>query len=207
MGVQGHLDLLMRHVRSTADTVLETRVEKALAATQSLRAILDGILDVRLLEEQRLPLSLGPTPVRALLEDAIGTLEGAGAAKEVGLGLRIDGEPVAVLDRRFVTRAIENLLSNAIRHSDRGTEVEVVAIESGDRITIEVADRGEGISDALKDRVFQKFGGVAGAQSGGRRGYGLGLFLVRLVAEAHGGSVAVRDREGGGTVFALVLPK
>jgi two-component system, OmpR family, sensor kinase len=58
----------------------------------------------------------------------------------------------------------------------------------------------------VRDRLFQKFGGVAAQKTNQRRGYGLGLYQVRMVADAHGGSVHAGDREGGGTTFAVVLP-
>jgi K+-sensing histidine kinase KdpD len=58
----------------------------------------------------------------------------------------------------------------------------------------------------VRERLFQKFGAVTAHKSNQRRGYGLGLYQVRLVADAHGGSVRAGDREGGGTTFAVVLP-
>ena len=61
--------------------------------------------------------------------------------------------------------------------------------------------------DSLKQELFQKFGASSAESGDRRRGYGLGLYLVRLVAEAHGGSVSIADRQGGGTTFALTLPQ
>jgi len=71
---------------------------------------------------------------------------------------------------------------------------------------VEIADRGPGIPDALKTEVFEKFGSVEAKRDTARRGYGLGLYLVRLVLAAHEGSVSVSDREGGGSVFHVFLP-
>jgi signal transduction histidine kinase len=206
VGIQGHLDLLKRQVDALDSSALAVRVSKALASTNDLRRILDGMLDVRLLEEQRLPLELESTHVSIILEDAISTLEGAGLAKKVTLRLSVQGEPVARIDRRMTTRAVENLLSNAIRHTKSESEIDVSATVHAERVTIAVADRGEGVQDALKEKMFEKFGSVAARHGGTRRGYGLGLYLVRLVAEAHGGAVSVSDREGGGAVFTLTLP-
>ena len=72
--------------------------------------------------------------------------------------------------------------------------------------SIEIADRGPGIPDALKTEVFEMFGSVEAKRDTARRGYGLGLYLVRLVLAAHQGTVRVSDREGGGSVFRVFLP-
>jgi signal transduction histidine kinase len=74
-------------------------------------------------------------------------------------------------------------------------------------VQIDVADRGPGVPQTWRSRLFEKFGSVEGKQGAVRRGYGLGLYLVKLVATAHGGSVCVLDRPGGGTVFRLTLPR
>jgi signal transduction histidine kinase len=74
-------------------------------------------------------------------------------------------------------------------------------------VEIEIADRGPGIPDEFKQAIFEKFASVESATGNARRGFGLGLHLVKLVAAAHGGQAAVSDREGGGTVFRLFLPE
>ena len=70
---------------------------------------------------------------------------------------------------------------------------------------MEVADRGPGIPPEARAQLFEKFGSVEAQQGGRRKGIGLGLYLVKLVAEGHGGTVSVADRPGGGTVFRLTL--
>lgn len=207
LGIQGNLELLQTLTAAPEYGPLTARVEKAIASTNELRAILDGLLDVRLLEEQRLPLRIEPTPVRPMLEEAIASLEGAAAARSLALHLDVDDGLVADVDRRLVRRAIENLLSNAVRHSPRASAIEVRALAVDGGIRFEVADRGTGVPDGLKRELFQKFGPTTAASGDGRRGYGLGLYLVRLVAEAHGGFPGVADRDGGGAVFTLTLSR
>ena len=72
-------------------------------------------------------------------------------------------------------------------------------------VEIEVADRGPGIPDELKGSLFEKFGSVEVKRGGVRKGFGLGLYLVKLVAQGHGGEVSVEDRPGGGSVFRMIL--
>lgn len=206
-GIKGNLDLLQHLTKAPEYGPLTARVERAIASTRELSAILDGLLEVRLLEDERMPLNVEATPIRDILKEAVLSLEGAAAAKAVTLDLGADEHAVVGLDRRLVRRALENLLSNAIRYTPAGSSIEVRAFESEDGFRFEVADRGEGVPDGLKQELFQKFGASSAESGDRRRGYGLGLYLVRLVAEAHGGSTSIADREGGGTIFALTLPR
>ena len=107
-------------------------------------------------------------------------------------------------------RLVGNLVENALLHTPAGTPVTVsvkgsdLAFEHGAAV-LEVADRGPGVPEELRQRIFERFtrGGGDSAPSGGS---GLGLAIVRAVAEAHGGSVAVEDAEGGGARFVVTLP-
>lgn len=92
------------------------------------------------------------------------------------------------------------------KYSPAGSTVRVAVRPSGSQVQIEVADRGAGIPNGLKEQLFQKFGSVESARGEARRGVGLGLYLVKLVATAHGGRTLVRDRRGGGTAVGLLVP-
>jgi signal transduction histidine kinase len=84
--------------------------------------------------------------------------------------------------------------------------VRVSVKEAAQAVEIEIADRGPGVPERLKTELFKKFGSVEAASGGVRRGFGLGLYMVDLAAKAHGGWATVRDHEGGGTVFGIVVP-
>ncbi len=114
------------------------------------------------------------------------------------------GEP-ALLNEKLVRRAIENLLGNALKYTPSGKDISVAVHRFPDSIAIEGADRGPGIPADMKASMFQKFGSVEAKKGGVRKGFGLGLYMVKLVAEGHGGSVEVLDRVGGGALFRLVL--
>ncbi len=102
-------------------------------------------------------------------------------------------------------RLAANLVENALIHTPGGTPVTVSVRREGDSAVLEVSDRGPGVPDAMRERVFERFarGGGDAAPSGGS---GLGLAIVRAVAEAHDGSVELADAEGGGARFTVRLP-
>jgi len=105
-----------------------------------------------------------------------------------------------------VRRAVENLVANGLRYTRSGTGVDICLKRRNGDVEIDVADRGPGIADELKGELFRKYGSIEARVGQARRGNGLGLYLVRLTTEAHGGSVSALDREGGGTIFRISLP-
>ena len=100
--------------------------------------------------------------------------------------------------------AIHNLLDNAIKFSKNGDTIEVRAFEDGSTLAIEVADTGPGIPEDDLPHVWEEL--YRGISARGIPGSGLGLALVRAVAERHNGEVNLRSRAGKGTVFSLKLP-
>ncbi|MFZ5476535.1 MAG: hybrid sensor histidine kinase/response regulator [Myxococcota bacterium] len=166
-----------------------------------MRVLLEDMLRIRLLEEGRLVPNRARLPARVLVDDALkGVLPGA-AARGVTLNPGTPVEIHTVVDPVLVGRALENLLSNAIRHAPRDSTVDVEVACEHDRVSFSVSDRGPGVSATARPHLFEKFGtGDPG------RGFGLGLYLVRLVANVHGGDVQALDREGGGTCFRMNLP-
>ena len=202
-GLDGFLQVLRRG--ASADGQQEM-VDWALLAAQNLRDTVEDMLKVRMMEESQLELHRHRIHLRRLAEQAADSLRGDAEARQ--LALRISGEDIEVVaDEALLRRAVENLVANGLRYTRSGTGVDVtVGTCSAGEIGIEVADRGPGIADALKSTLFEKYGSVEVRSGQARRGNGLGLYLVRLTAEAHGGKVVALDRPGGGTIFRITLP-
>ena len=103
-------------------------------------------------------------------------------------------------------RLAGNLVENALIHTPGGTPVTVSVRSEGRSAVLEVADRGPGVPDALRPRVFERFARGSSDGSAPRGGSGLGLAIVKAVADSHGGSVELTDAEGGGARFVVTLP-
>ena len=102
-------------------------------------------------------------------------------------------------------RLAGNLIENALLHTPPGTPVTVSLRREGDSAVLEVADRGPGVPERLRERVFERFASGAGDGASGR-GSGLGLAIVKAVADAHGGRVELSEADGGGARFRVTLP-
>lgn len=131
-------------------------------------------------------------------------LLGVAAEEAARIDAPVDGAPVTVLgEERLLRRALRNLLENARRYG--GTDINVITEVHAGRALVRVCDRGPGVPLAMRERIFEPFFRLPGhtEQAGG---VGLGLSLVKQIAERHGGSVFCEAREGGGSCFVLSLP-
>lgn len=110
------------------------------------------------------------------------------------------------VDTEAVRAAVDALIENAVKHTEEHQSIEVSAVALGDDLVIEIADRGPGVPEDAIDRIFDRFARGDHARTRATGGAGLGLAIVRAVAEAHGGDASVRTRRGGGASFMLRLP-
>ena len=131
-------------------------------------------------------------------------LLGLAAEEAARVDADVDGPPLQVRgDERLLRRALRNLLENARRYG--GDEVKVELARTAAGAEARVCDRGPGVPDSLRERIFEPFYRLPGhAEQAG--GVGLGLSLVRQIAQRHGGSVRCEARPGGGSVFVLAVP-
>lgn len=130
-------------------------------------------------------------------------LLGLAAEEAARCGAEAGGQPVTVRgDPRLLRRLVRNLLENAVRHG--GAPVEAQVDEVGGRARLRVCDRGPGVPESERERIFAPFYRPAGAAADG--GSGLGLALVRQIARRHGGDARCLPRDGGGSCFEVDLP-
>ncbi|TMK92731.1 MAG: HAMP domain-containing histidine kinase [Actinobacteria bacterium] len=160
--------------------------------------LVDDLLDLDRLRRGQLQPEREPTDVGELADRVALELPSLS-----GHPIRIESEPMLVdVDRAKVERIVENLLNNAARHTPAGTPVQVLITEQGHGVVVVVEDEGPGVSDDIKDEIFEPFRQGASA----RGGVGIGLSLVQRFAELHGGTASVEDRPGGGARFVVTLP-
>ena len=173
-----------------------------------LTRMITGYLDITRLESGATELRRSAIKLEPLLERILLMLDPVAAQSGIKLVRKFAPDLPAVLaDPDLLSRAVENLVSNAIKYSASATEVTLATSSDEEAVYIEVADQGYGISESDLSRIFEKFYRVPRVQDAGVPGTGLGLALVREIAELHGGSVTVRSQVNVGSTFTLRLPK
>lgn len=140
------------------------------------------------------------TPFERLDLTALAAEECARAGADLDADLvSLEGSP------KLLRRMLRNLLDNALRHGGAETPVEVSLKRAGAQVTLVVCDGGPGVPEAVREAIFEPFFRLPGVREG-EGGFGLGLALVRKIAERHGGSVRCEGRAGGGACFRVILP-
>jgi signal transduction histidine kinase len=172
--------------------------------------LVDDLFELSRLHAGRLPLQRAPASVYDLVSDVISDMSPVARERGVVVTAHGDLDQTLVVDHRQLVRALENLLSNAVRFSPAGAMVEIGVLNRDDVTEIAVIDSGGGIAPADLDRVFEAGwrgddARTAGQADGVHAGAGLGLAIVKSIVEAHGGTVTARNVEGG-SCFALALP-
>ncbi|HEV2078568.1 MAG TPA: CHASE3 domain-containing protein [Allosphingosinicella sp.] len=175
--------------------------------SERLVRLINDILDIEKIESGKMDFDIQPVPLFPLAEQVIQA--NAAYANEYGVSLRLDAkdEGATVLaDPDRLVQVLTNLISNAAKFSPKGEEV-VITIEPGTRThRISVADKGPGISDDFKTRIFSKFAQADASDTREKGGTGLGLSIVRQIVLGLGGSVSFDTEESQGTTFHVDLP-
>jgi two-component system, OmpR family, sensor kinase len=199
--VQAELDLALREPRTSEE--LEAALRSISEEMERLRRLTEDLLVLARSDRGRIPVHRTDVDVSDILERV--AAEFGERAARAGVRILVSGSLVrARLDGDRVRQAVENLVANAIRHAGRGGVVEVWAERDAETLRIVVLDPGSGFADDVLDRAFEPFARADDDRASD--GAGLGLAIVRAVAEAHGGSASARNLEGGGAEVSVHMP-
>jgi signal transduction histidine kinase len=204
--IQGHVAALGEGLADDDPRQTSRRVVAQEAAR--LTQLVDNLLLLSRLEMPDFSLERRPVSLEAVAEDAILQLFDLAEAQNVTLSLqRQVGLPRIMADRARLKQVLINLLDNAIKYNRPGGEVTVRLGADQERVTVQVADTGEGIPAQDLPHIFAKMYRVERRRGRYVEGSGLGLSIVQRIVEQHQGSVSVESREGAGTTFTVSLPR
>lgn len=195
---------LLQHPAIINDEVRRSKTVRALSERAGqMSALLDDLHVVFELERGELELNIEPVILGTVVTDAVARVHGAEARVVVDFD---PGLGAIQADRRRLTQAVASLINNALRHTPHDANVGISLYGTATEIVIEVADTGPGIEGSDRDRIFDRFHSGT-STDGGREGLGIGLFLARAIAEAHGGLITVASLPAAGSTFAIRLPR
>ena len=196
------------------DTVgkLNDKQSRYLATVQKnayrLKALVDDLLDVSRIEAGTLELTLLDLDIGDEIEDTVQFMQSLISDKQIALTIEIPpGLGSIKADRLRFSQVMTNLLSNACKYSPRGSEVKVSVSERTDALQVDVSDQGIGISINDQERLFTKFFRADNSSTREVSGTGLGLYITKLLIEAHQGTIWTESEPGQGSKFHFTWMK
>ncbi len=219
LGMVSHeLQAPLASIRGSATTLLQEEADLNAAEMRQffriieqeasrMRNLISDLLDVARIETGTLSFAPGPADVARLVDEARNTFLSSGAGNDLHIALPPD-LPWVVADHRRIVQVLDNLLSNAARHSPDSSAIRVAAVREDIHVAISIADDGVGVPAERLPHLFRKFSHLDGEDRGrGHGSSGLGLAICKGIVEAHGGRIwAKSDGQGLGARFTLTLP-
>ena len=189
----------------------EEGMQRILASSHNeldnLTSYFSKLRDITLSDATEIPLVKSRFSLRSLIEECIGK-QNIPAGKEVKMDIVAEGDVEAWADRMHIGNIVCNLLENAIKYSREVVTIRIdYRLREDGMLQITVTDNGIGIAKADQRYVFDKFYRSETAKDKSIPGIGLGLSYVKLLVEAHGGTITFESTEGEGTTFIILIPQ
>jgi signal transduction histidine kinase len=198
-----NLRVLKRPGHALNDESRET-LEDAILSAEALNRMANNLLDVSRLEDDKMPLQRAVwdlTQMACEVCSALGTLD-----RDRHIDIESPRVVAVTCDGALVRRVVENLVANGIGHTPSGSHLRISIAGGDDRVRVAVHDEGPGVPAEARERIFEKFESVETQWTRSYHSAGLGLAFCKLAIEAHGGSIGVDSRVGGGSTFWFELP-
>lgn len=179
------------------------------ATSQSMLGMVNELLDVVTIESGELKLNLEATNLASLIEKSV-YIVNIEAAKKKSQITFLPPPPASVVqvDPAKIKQVVDNLLTNAVKYSPPGSQITVHMFYATDRTSFGfgVKDKGPGIPDNERDKLFKDFGRLSAKPTGGEKSTGLGLAICRKIVDAHGGTIIAANQPEGGCEFRATFP-
>ena len=207
-GMLGFAELLL--IKANQDNLdketLINGLQPIFSSAEQMSSLINSILDISKLEADEMPVSLTAVNGLQLIKDLCGQF--GPQAEGMGVNLSFEAESDAIMiraDKELLSRILQNLLTNAFKHTATGTNVTVSVKRHDSNVVFCVADNGPGIPEEYRDKIFGKFFQIETDTKGKKYGVGLGLAFCKMAAEAQGGSIWVESQHGKGSTFKVSL--
>jgi signal transduction histidine kinase len=196
-----HLELL----RENTGGEIAKDVDAAIDGATALHRLTNSFLDLTRLEAGRMPVRRSVTDLSALAYSVVSAIHVLQPARDLAVEMR--GDCSCNCDPELTRRIIENLVSNAMKHTKIEGQVRVVVSGSPDRAYIAVHDEGPGVPPEKRTTIFEPYSAEGLRSATGYESSGLGLAFCRLAVGAQGGTIRVEDGTPRGSVFIVELPR
>jgi signal transduction histidine kinase len=201
------MQVLLAHLEQLRDDVRGDSIEHvdgAIGGVTTLSRMTTSFLDVSRLEAGRMPVTRSRTDLAALAQSVVDSVRILQPARDISVD--VDGPSICSCDAELTRRVIENLVINAIKHTDAAGRVRVMLTGSKSRMRLAVHDEGPGVAPEKRSAIFEPFSAESLRSASGHESSGLGLAFCRLAVQAQGGSIRVEDGTPRGSIFIVELP-
>ncbi|MFH1151171.1 MAG: PAS domain S-box protein [Actinomycetota bacterium] len=202
--VKGYANTLLEYIDRMSPELIQEILHDVDISTDRLTRYVEQLMDVSRVEQGRLQVQRLESDMDMLIKMAVEDMRVMGFSNEFSIRLAVPSAPVEIDPEKFL-QLLGILLDNAVKFSPEGSPIEIQVERDTDEVTVSVLDRGRGIPEEDRALVFDRFYQVEDVAHHSKPGMGLGLYIACRIAEAHGGAIEVRGREGGGSVFRFTL--
>jgi PAS domain S-box-containing protein len=203
--IRGSLGLLAGGRMGELPDRAASLVNVAVQSTERLTRLINDLLDLERMEAGARPIEMSALDARAVMESAVRQIQGMGATMGVDVAI-VEAEGRVLADEDRVIQTLLNLISNAIKFSERDATVWLYAAVEGDQVHFRVRDDGRGIPADKLDSIFERFEQVDSSDTRQKGGTGLGLTISKGIVEGHGGRIWAESEVGVGTTIHFTLP-
>lgn len=207
--INGYLDVMINGIAGKLSTQQAEFARRARAGSERLTSQVDDLLLVSRRDAGRFTLNLADVDLAPLLTETVQDLEVVAEEASVSLISEVPlSLPLVRADGPRIAQVMRNLVTNAVKFTPSGGYVQVAAEVAKDHLLLRVRDTGIGIASEHQERIFDRFYQVTGSTPHSRsQGQGLGLAIVRIIVEGHGGRVDVQSMPHQGSTFTIYLPR
>nr|MCR4655356.1 DUF4118 domain-containing protein [Lachnospiraceae bacterium] len=203
--ISGNASNLMTYYEQMDTETLKQIFSDIYDDSEWMITLVENLLSISRIENGQMDLHLSLEVVNDVIEEALRHIDKNAAKHHIVVQLSSD-VLIARMDARLITQVLINLVNNAIKNTQTGSEIRICSEQDGKSICVSVEDNGPGISNEMKPHIFEMFYTGQNTVSDGRRGIGLGLALCKSIVEAHGGTISLEDNIPSGCRFLFSLP-
>jgi signal transduction histidine kinase len=208
--IQGLTELILRKGQGKNEILLMEKdvdtLRHILRSTEELNHFISTILDISKFESSQLSLNLESKDVNQLIEQSVERFKTHLNNKNLSIKLDLDPLFPIKIDGALISKAINNLIDNAIKYSPARSTIRIKSLEEHNKIIVSISDEGIGMSEDELRGLFSRFYRAKNDATVNISGTGLGLYLSKYFVEAHQGAIVVESTRGKGSTFKIILP-
>ncbi|MFD2966327.1 sensor histidine kinase [Sphingobacterium bambusae] len=202
--LSAYLQLLQRRAEVSADAFVLDALEKAKLLTARMTGLINGFLDVSRFEEGKIYLSYERFAIDQLIDEVLGRIADINSSHPITFHRQ--QVPAVFADREKIGQVLDNLIGNAIKYSPKGSPIVIYCTHDDVSIHLRVADKGMGVREEHRDRLFDRYFRVEEPSTKNLSGFGIGLYISAEIVRKHDGEIWVESVYGEGSIFHFTIP-